>query len=89
MELRLGIGGKSIQARGMAVVLVMLALTSVAAVWTLDHYQTLLITEQHRALHTSLDRTSCMVAMSPEDRVKFRSEYRPGAFRQWCPWVNE
>jgi len=44
---------------------------------------------EHRTIRVSQDRTSCIVAMTTIDRDKFRSEYRPGAFKQWCPWVDE
>lgn len=89
MELRLGFNGKSIQARGMVVVVVIVLLGAIASVWALDHYQTALMTEQHRRLTTSQDRTGCMVSLTLEDRAQFRKEYRPGAFKQWCPWVEE
>ena len=44
---------------------------------------------EHQTIRTSQDRTSCIVAMDPTDREKFRSTYAPGAFKRWCPWVEE
>lgn len=46
-------------------------------------------TDEHRGLRTAQDRTSCILTMSQEDRIRFRSRYQSGAFRQECPWVTE
>jgi len=45
--------------------------------------------KDHGVLRTSQDRTSCIVTMKSDEREKFRADYRPGAFKQWCPWVEE
>lgn len=43
---------------------------------------------EHASIARAEDRTSCMLTLTLEDRTKFRSEYAPGAFRKWCPWVE-
>lgn len=88
-ELGLGWNGKSIKARGLGVIV---AIAVLAIVFS-NVYAGYLIQQsmavQHKRLTTSQDRTSCMVAMSPEEREGFRKGYGAGAFSRACPWVDE
>ena len=42
---------------------------------------------QHAALVASEDRLGCIVALTPEERVRFRNTWAPGAYARWCPWL--
>jgi hypothetical protein len=44
---------------------------------------------EHAILRTTQDRTACIVAMTPEERTRFRERFQPGAFKQMCPWMDE
>lgn len=95
-ELGVSWNGKGIKARGLGVFLALAVLAVVGSnlysgwrVETAIGSMSRDKTGEHRIIRTSQDRTSCIVAMSTVDRDKFRSEYRPGAFKQWCPWVEE
>ena len=95
-ELGVSWNGKGIKARGLGVFLALAVLAIVGAQlyagWRIESAVATLSREktgEHQTLKISQDRTSCIVAMSLTERDRFRSEYRPGAFRQWCPWVEE
>lgn len=45
--------------------------------------------KDHASIKGSLDRTSCQVNLTVEERARFRESYAPGAFKRWCPWVDE
>src|SRR3990167_671229 len=95
-EIGVGWNGKGFRARGLGVLLALAVLAMIAsnlyagwrvemAITTFSHDKT----TEHRVIRTSQDRTSCIVAMDPKDREKFRETYAPGAFKRWCPWVEE
>lgn len=84
-EFRFGWNGKSIQARGLGVTIVVVVLALVTVAW----YFADVTARAHNKLITNQDRTSCIVAMTITERETFRRDYRPGAFKQWCPWMDE
>jgi len=88
-EVEVGYKGLGIKARGLGVIVLIAVLVIVASTISSWYLVQQSMAEQHKRLTTSQDRTSCMVSISTEERDKFRREYRPGAFRQWCPWVDE
>ena len=88
--------GKGIKARGLGVVVALAVLAIVGsnlyAGWRVETAISTVSrdkSDEHRTIRTSQDRTSCIVAMDPKDREKFRETYAPGAFKKWCPWVEE
>ena len=93
--MRVSWGGKSVKLRGLAVYCV-LGLTAMIGSTLYTGYRlemaigrdNAIMAKQHELLSTSQDRTSCMVTLTMEQRDAFRRDYRPGAFRQWCPWVG-
>lgn len=88
-ELGIGWNGKSVKARGAGVLMVIGVLAIMASNIYGGYLVQQAMSEQHKKLTTSQDRTSCMVSIAPDEREKFRKEYRAGAFKQWCPWVDE
>lgn len=89
MELRLGWGQKSLQARGLGVVLVVIAIMIIGALgYIIDGSERRSAIAHDRLIRAS-DRTGCLLTFDPEDRVKFREKYFQGAFKQWCPWVED
>lgn len=47
------------------------------------------VLRDHRALKIGQDRTTCILTMTQNDREQFRSRFYAGAFKSWCPWVEE
>jgi len=92
--------GKSIGARGAAVYLVLAVVSIIAsnlyAGWLTKTAVTDAIasiaaatTTEHRKLQIGQDRTSCILTMTVEQREKFRDRFIQGAFKTWCPWVED
>ena len=95
-EIGVGWNGKGFRARGLGVLLTLAVLAMIAsnlyAGWRVETAIATIGRESnggHAVIRTSQDRTSCIVAMDPKDREKFRETYAPGAFKRWCPWVEE
>jgi hypothetical protein len=95
-EIRLAWNGKSLSARGLGVYLALAVLTIVGSNLYAGYLTQRTVAEalataskQHEAITRSLDRTSCQVNLTLEDRARFRESYAPGAFKRWCPWVEE
>lgn len=95
-EVSLGWNGKTVTARGVVVyfLLAMLAIVSanLYAGWRLEQAlltQTARLVRDHDNIQITQNRTSCILTMSAEQRDQFRRDFRPGAFKQWCPWVND
>lgn len=95
-ELGVSWNGKAIRARGLGVFLALAVLAVVGAQlytgWRIEASITMMSrdkTAEHVTLRTSQDRTSCIVAMTADQRDEFRKSYAPGAFRRYCPWVEE
>jgi len=87
--LEFGYKGFGLKARGSGIILAIAVLAIMASNIYGGYLVQQAMSEQHRKLTTSQDRTSCMVSIAPDEREKFRREYRIGAFKQWCPWVDE
>ena len=99
-ELAIGLNGKTISARG-AGTLFLVSIISIVLATLGSGYMVKQTVEQsinavrtvskteHTAMKVSQDRTSCIITMSQEERIKFRYDYRPGAFKQWCPWAMD
>jgi hypothetical protein len=47
------------------------------------------MTAEHHSLRLAQDKTSCILALTIEERAAFRLRYQQGSFRQWCPWMGE
>lgn len=96
MELRLGMNGKSIQAKGLTVIVVIVLAAAVAsnlyAGFRLEQSFAKTVgtaAAEHKSLKRAQDRMSCMMAIPIERRNEFRAMYQPGAFERWCPWVMD
>jgi len=92
--------GKSFGARGVAVYFVLAVLAIIASNLFTGWQTKTAVTDaisaiaqatakEHQKLQSGQERTSCVLSMTVEDRVKFRNDYAPGAFKKWCPWVDE
>ena len=95
-ELGVAWNGKTVKARGVGAILLIAVLAIVSsnlyAGYRMENALSGLSRDksvEHQTIRTSQDRTSCIVAMDPKDREKFRETYAPGAFKRWCPWVEE
>jgi len=95
-EIRLGYHGTTFSATGLGVYLAIAFALLIAsniyaglrveqAIWATRKANL----EEHAGISRAEDRTACVVLMSPEDRIKFRNDYAPGAFRKWCPWIED
>lgn len=85
-------GGKGVSVKGGVVILFLAVLALIASQLYAGFRVESAIKDgsaEHRNIKVGMDRTSCIVTMKPEEREKFRADFRPGAFRQWCPWVEE
>lgn len=87
-ELRLGWGQRSIQARGLATIVVVVGVALIIAVGYIVDNSERRAALAHDRLIRSSDRTGCLITFEQADRVKFREKYYEGAFKQWCPWVE-
>lgn len=44
---------------------------------------------EHVAMMTALDRSTCILALTNEERLAFRRDTSPGAITRWCWWLQE
>ena len=95
-EIRLGYHGTTFSATGLGVYLaIAFALLITSNIYAGLRIENAILAarkadlEEHLNLARAEDRTACGVLMSPEDRIKFRQDYAPGAFEKWCPWMDE
>lgn len=44
--------------------------------------------QEHREIVTSAQQTTCILALTIEERVKFREDLRPDAWSRWCWWLR-
>lgn len=95
-ELGVAWNGKGVRARGIAVIFALCVIAIIASnmygVWRLE--EALLRanginTKGHATISVGQERLACVVTMTMEQRERFRSEYRPGAFQRWCPWMTD
>lgn len=94
-DLQLGWGTKRLSVRGLAI-LVLLGVTAVivsniyaandlrAVVKEIAHISS----AEHKAMAGANERLSCIVSLSPEDRLRLRMNYYHGAFARFCPWMS-
>lgn len=94
--LRLGYKEASLSIKGISVFIVLALLAVIGS----NFYAGYLVQQAVSMTHASaikdhgfikgaLDRTSCQVNLTVEERARFRESYAPGAFKRWCPWVDE
>jgi hypothetical protein len=88
-ELRVGWGQKSLRARGLGLIMALGVGAIIAMMLYTSATMVNAMTREHMGLKISQDRTSCIITMTPQERLHFRDRYVPGAFRQMCPWVDE
>jgi len=43
---------------------------------------------QHDIFANRQDRLACVVALSPEERSRFRADGAPGVWERWCAWMR-
>ena len=43
---------------------------------------------EHREIVTSAQQTTCILALTPEERIRFREDLRPDAWSRWCWWMR-
>lgn len=85
----IGWGNKSISVKGAAAVgFIMYAALVVAVIYTGSRIEQA-VSKDHQEIRRGQDRMACSVLMTMEERVKFREEYKPGAWHRWCPWMGE
>ena len=89
LDFRMKNGGPSISMRGSMVVLVVIMLAVAGGLGYLIDIMQKGMTKQHAAIVHGQDRLSCVVSLTTEERVKFRNEWKPGAYERWCPWMTE
>ena len=102
-SLDVSVGRTRLSAQGFGV-LVLIALLAVIAStlyaglrveWSVESLAKQLVTTQtarkgeHDRIVTDLSKTACMLALSAEERTRFRLDFRPGAWSRWCPWITE
>lgn len=94
-ELRIGWGGKFLQAKGNLVVTILLL---VGAVGFLEYQATTrgtAVQQQHNRIADAVDLQTCITSIPPEDRVKLRNDLvRSSNPREtlrigWCPWLEK
>lgn len=95
-ELGVSWNGKAVKARGLAVFFILAVLAIIASqLYAGYRVETALVrafdagSDQHKTITVSQNRTSCIVSMGAEVREAFRASYVPGAFKKFCPWVDE
>lgn len=44
---------------------------------------------EHGTARKSQDRMACLLSLSIEERTRFRTEFKPGAWQRWCGWMSE
>jgi hypothetical protein len=95
-ELGVAWNGKGIKAKGLAVYVLLGVLAIVGSNLYAGYRGEQMIariaegmSKEHVRLALAQDRTSCIVTLTFEQREQFRKDFRPGAFRQWCPWVQD
>jgi hypothetical protein len=75
------------QAATLLIVLI-LALAMAAALY-LNYLGTQVSGIEHQAMIREQRRTTCVLSMTPEDRLALRQKWGPGALQGWCPWLEE
>ena len=95
-ELQVAWNGKSLTARGVGVYMAVAVLAIILSIFYSGYLTTQAISAgytrsvaDHEKIKGGLDRASCMVNLTFEERARFRESYAPGAFKRWCPWVDE
>jgi hypothetical protein len=83
-DLQLGWGTKTLSVRGIAIIIV-LAVAVVVASSLYGAYQS---DRQHAGLTRSQDQTSCILAMTADERTAFRKDMGPQVFERWCWWLR-
>lgn len=43
----------------------------------------------HRMIGQGQEQATCILAMTVEERIKFRDDRRPDAWYQWCWWITQ
>lgn len=43
---------------------------------------------EHDSLVRSAEQTTCILALTPEERLKFREDVRTDAWSRWCWWLR-
>ena len=96
LEVHLRQGGPGVSLRGSLVVLVVIMLAVGGGLgYLMDLNRRSAegamrgIAQQHEAFVRSQDRLSCIVSLTPDERVKFRNEWNPGAYARWCGWLAD
>lgn len=44
---------------------------------------------EHATARKTQDRMACLLSLSIEERTRFRTEFKPGAWQRWCGWMSE
>jgi len=84
-----GPGGTSITARGGVVVILVIA----ALLGGLMFYFAQNSEAQHRGVVTALRQQTCVLSLTPEERVQLRADLRRNmgqattVLATWCPWI--
>lgn len=94
-HMRLGWGNRNLQVRGFGV-LVLLALFAVVGsnlyagfrVEKLIERQTQILARDHRLIGRGQEQATCILALTVEERLRFREDRRPDAWVQWCWWLT-
>ena len=43
---------------------------------------------EHREIVRSAEQTTCILALTPDERLRFREDLRPDAWSRWCWWMR-
>lgn len=88
-------GKASISARGFGVLIVLCLLAIVGSnlyaglrLEKLFEKQTAALSRDHKSIGRGQEQATCILALTTEERLKFREDRRPDAWVQWCWWIT-